>query len=77
MEVERKFLISLFLTLPVLVLSPSIQSILKFSILAFQFSDFLLSGLATAVVVYGGKIFFEGAVKSIKRGVLDMNVLVT
>ncbi len=76
-EMKRKFFISLLLTIPVLILSPSVQSLLKVSLPSFPGSDFLLSALTTVVVLYGGKIFFEGAIKSIKRGILDMNVLVT
>ena len=76
-EMKRKFFISMLLTIPVLILSPSVQSLLNISLPSFPGSDLLLSTLATVVVLYGGKIFFEGAVKSIKRGILDMNVLVT
>jgi len=76
-EMKRKLFISLLLTIPVLILSPSVQSLLNISLPSFPGSDLLLSTLATVVVLYGGKIFFEGAVKSVKRGILDMNVLVT
>jgi len=76
-EMKRKFFISLLFTIPVLILSPSVQSLLNISLRPIPGSDLLLSVLATAVILYGGKIFFKGAVKSIKRGILDMNVLVT
>ncbi|MFQ6134277.1 MAG: heavy metal translocating P-type ATPase [Nitrososphaerales archaeon] len=76
-EMKRRFILSLMLTIPVLTLSPTIQVWLRFSIPECTGSDILLSILATAIVVYGGLVFYRGAYKSLKIRTFDMNTLVS
>ncbi len=76
-EMKRRFFISLVLSVPVLLLSPTIQGWFNFSIPRFPGYDLVLFALATAVVGYGGIVFFRGARKSLRNKVADMSVLVT
>lgn len=70
-------LISFILTIPVLLLSKTVQGWLGIIVPNFGFNTFFLVTLASIIVLYGASPFYIGAVKSIKRGLLDMNVLVT
>jgi Cu2+-exporting ATPase len=76
-EMKRRFFISLVLSVPVLLLSPTIQGWFNFSIPRFPGYDIVLFALATTVVGYGGIVFFRGARKSLRNRVADMSVLVT
>ncbi len=75
-ELKRRFFFSSLLTLPLLALSPAIQSWLNFS-LPFPGDRYILFSLATLIAFYGGAFFFRGALKSLKRRSLGMNVLVS
>lgn len=60
-DFRRRFWISLFLTLPILALSPMIQEVLGLrAALAFPGSDFLLFGLSSIVFFFGGWPFLKG-----------------
>jgi len=76
-DFKRRFIISLVVTIPVLLLSPTIQDWFNFSLPRFPGYDLLLFLLASIIAFYGGWAFYRGAVKSIRRGVLDMMVLVS
>ena len=76
-EMKRRFFTSLALTIPVLMLSPTIQVWFGFSIQRFPGYELALFGFATSVTFYGGAIFYRGAMQSLKIRVADMNVLVT
>lgn len=76
-EMKKRFIVSLMITIPVLTLSPTIQRWIGFSVPEFTGSDILLSVLATAIVVYGGLVFYRGAFKSLKLRAFDMNTLVS
>jgi Cu2+-exporting ATPase len=76
-DFKKRFIISLVFTVPVLVMSPTIQSWFGFSIPRFQGYNLILFLLSSIIALYGGLPFYRGAVKSIKRGVLDMMVLVS
>lgn len=76
-EMKKRFFVTLFFTVPVLILSPTIQKWLSFSIPEFPVSDYVLFLVSSIVVVYGGLVFYRGAYKSLKIRALDMNVLVT
>jgi Cu2+-exporting ATPase len=75
-DFRRRFFVVLALTLPVLALSPTIQDWFGFS-LTFSGARFILLALSTIIAFYGGQPFFQNARKSLRNGVLDMNVLVT
>jgi Cu2+-exporting ATPase len=76
-EMKRRFFVTLVLSVPVLLLSPTIQRWFNFSIPRFPGYDLVLFSLATTVVAYGGIVFFRGARKSLRNKVADMSVLVT
>jgi Cu2+-exporting ATPase len=75
-ELKRWFLISLAVTVPLLVLSPTIQGWLGFSF-AFSGDKYVLFALASIVSLYGGSFFYKGALRALKSGMLDMSVLVS
>ncbi len=75
-DFRKRFFFVAALTLPVLTLSPTVQSWLGFKA-TFPGSHYLLFLLATLITVYGTWPFYKGAIKAIKSGVLDMSVLVS
>ena len=60
----NRFIVSMILTVPILILSTTIQSFFGFS-LVFAGSDLILLFLATAVYLYGGWPFLKGIVQEI------------
>jgi Cu2+-exporting ATPase len=76
-DFKRRFYVSLFFTIPVLLLSPTIQMWLRFTVPRFPGYDYLLFGLASIIAIYGGWPFFKGAAESLKTRVLGMMVLVS
>ena len=65
-DFKRRFWISLILTIPVLILSPLIQSLLRFS-LKFPGDKFILFGISTFIYFYGGWPFLKGIFDELKR----------
>lgn len=76
-DMKKRFFVTLIFTIPVLILSPTIQEWFGFSIPEFVGTKYLLFFLASVVVFYGGYVFYKGAYKSLKSRVLGMNVLVS
>jgi Cu2+-exporting ATPase len=64
-DFRRRFFVSLGLTVPLLVLSPTVQSILGYS-LVFPFRHYLLFALASGIYLYGGRPFLKGLVDELK-----------
>src|SRR5688572_2128356 len=58
---RRRFWLTLALTIPTLAWSPMIQHWLGFSAPAFPGSRYVAAVLGTAVFVYGGSVFLQGA----------------
>ncbi len=77
LDFRKRFFVSLIITGPILILSPTIQQWFNFTIPHFPGYDYVLFGLATVIAFYGGWPFFKGGYESIKRGVLGMMVLVS
>ncbi len=75
-DFKKRFFISLIITIPILILSPTIQSILKYSA-SFYGSKIIIAIFASIVVIYGGMPFFIGAIREIKNKNLGMMTLVT
>lgn len=73
---KKKFFIALILTIPVLLLSPSVQGWLGISF-TFSGDNYVLFGLASIIVIYTGVPFFRGAWKEIRHKSLGMMVLVS
>ena len=76
-EFRRRLLVTAALTVPVLVLSPTIQEFFGYQLPPFPGDRLLLLALATVIVFYGGWPFFLGARESLRRRQADMNVLVS
>jgi len=76
-DFKRRFIVSLAITVPVLLLSPTIQKWFNFSLPEFPGKDLLLFILASVIAFYGGWPFYKGAAKSIREGILGMMVLVS
>jgi len=75
-DFRKRFFFVAILTLPVLALSPAVQSWLGFRI-TFPGVRYLLFTLATLITIYGTWPFYKGAVKALKSRLLDMSVLVS
>jgi Cu2+-exporting ATPase len=76
-QFKKHFLVAAALTIPVLVLSSSIQAWARYSLPASPVWNALLLTMASIVILYGGFPFYKGSVASLRRRALDMNVLVT
>ena len=75
-DMKRRFFVSAAVTIPLLLLSPTIQEWFGIDIPAFGGDRYVLFVLATVVVAYGAWPFFQGAARAIPTGVMDMDVLV-
>ncbi|MBC8446900.1 MAG: heavy metal translocating P-type ATPase [Chloroflexi bacterium] len=84
-DFRRRFWVVLALTIPVLLLSPTIQQWFGFSLTlraepqgeAFPGYRYLLFAMATVITFYGTWPFYQNARKALRSGVLDMSVLVS
>ena len=65
-DFKRRFFISLALTIPVLLLSPMIQSFMRVD-WGFPGSSYILFALSTVLFFYGGKPFLTGARDELKE----------
>ncbi len=74
-DFKKRFFISLLLTLPVLFLSPLVQSFFDFTF-TFSGDKYLLFVLSTAVFFYGGWPFLKGASKELKNKLPGMMTLI-
>ena len=75
-DFRRRFWVVLALTIPVLLLSPTIQQWFGFS-LTFPGYRYLLFAMATVITFYGTWPFYKNARKALRTGILDMSVLVS
>ncbi len=76
-DYRRRFWVSLALTLPILALSPLIQSVLGLEgDLAFPGDDLVLLGLSSVVFFYGGWPFLEGLFSELRRREPGMMTLI-
>jgi Cu2+-exporting ATPase len=66
MDFKRRFFVSLVLTIPVIVLSPLIQSFLGFEFV-FAGSEYVLLLFSTIIYVYGGNPFLKGMIKELRE----------
>ncbi|MCL5072209.1 MAG: heavy metal translocating P-type ATPase, partial [Actinobacteria bacterium] len=68
LDYRKRFIISAILTIPVLLLSPLIQSVLRIEgFLNFPGDIYLLFAISSAVFFYGGWPFLVGAFKELKK----------
>ena len=76
-DFKRRFFVSLAISVPILLMSPTIQSWFGFTTPRFPGYDLVLFALASAVAFYGGWPFYEGARRDLEKGMLGMMVLVS
>lgn len=74
-DFKRRFFVTLFLTVPVMLLSPMIQQWFHFTI-AFKGANYVLFGLSTIVFFYGGMPFLKGFIDEIKKNAVGMMTLI-
>ena len=74
-DFKKRFFFSLILTLPVLILSPMIQSFLGFN-LGFLGDKYVLFIFSSAVFFYGGMPFLKGLVRELRRKQPGMMTLI-
>ena len=65
-DFKKRFVISMIVTLPILILSPMVQGWLNFEIV-FWGSSYLLLALSTFIYFYGGWPFLTGLVEELKE----------
>ena len=73
---KRKFWISLALTIPILLLSETIQTWLGFTWLKIPYQPEILLILSTIVYVYGGLPFLQGMVEEVRNRQPGMMTLI-
>jgi Cu2+-exporting ATPase len=77
LDMRKRFYVVLVLTVPVLLLSPTIQSWFGLSLPSIPGSNLLLFALASVIVGYGAWPFYRGASTALRNGRADMDVLVS
>ncbi|MDR4968892.1 MAG: heavy metal translocating P-type ATPase, partial [Acholeplasmataceae bacterium] len=75
-DFKKRFVLSLFLVVPILLLSPMIQTFLGIN-LRFTGDTYVLLVLSSILFVYGGKPFFIGAIEEVKSKIPAMMTLIT
>ncbi|MDD4255986.1 MAG: heavy metal translocating P-type ATPase [Methanofollis sp.] len=74
-DFKRRFVVSVILTVPILVLSPTIQTLFGFSV-EVPGADYIVLILASAVYFYGGYPFLTGIVHELKSRTPGMMTLI-
>ncbi len=77
-DLKRRFFISIIFTVPIIILSPLIQSIFGIErLIHFPYQYLLLFLLSSIVYFYGGYPFFKGFYRDIIKHNLGMDTLIT
>lgn len=74
-DFRKRFYVTLFLTIPVMILSPMIQHWLGISVL-FRGSEYIVLILSTIIFFYGGYPFLKGFINEIKSRKPGMMTLI-
>jgi len=74
-DFKRRFFVSLFITVPILLLSPMIQMFMNVD-WRFAGDTYILFALSTVLFIYGGKPFLTGAVDELKKKSPAMMMLI-
>lgn len=75
-DFKKRFLVSLVITLPIIVLAPMIQEMLGYEF-TFTGDRYVQFALSTVVFFYGGWPFLKGMIAEIKKKVPGMMTLIT
>jgi Cu2+-exporting ATPase len=73
---RKRFIVSIIITPPVVLLSPLVQQLLGLQFLDFPGSEIALFLLSTIVFIYGGQPFFEGFFDEVQDRELGMMTLI-
>ena len=76
-DFKRRFFIALVISIPVLILSPTIQEWFGFGIAQFTGDKFILFGLASIIALWCGWPFYTNGYEELKEKQLGMMVLVS
>jgi P-type Cu2+ transporter len=76
-DFKKRFWICLVLTVPVLVMSPMIQSLIGIEILRFRGDLYVLFAISTIIFFYGGRPFLKGCYDEIKQFQPGMMTLIS
>jgi Cu2+-exporting ATPase len=77
-DFRKRFWISLVLTVPILVLSPMLQSLVGLGeTISFSGDLYVLFGLSSAVFWYGGRPFLRGFVQELRSRRPGMMMLIS
>jgi P-type Cu2+ transporter len=71
-----RFWLTLALTVPTLIWSHELQAWLRYAAPAFPGSDYIAPIFGTAVYVYGGRVFLQGAVQELRQRLPGMMTLI-
>ncbi|RMG28563.1 MAG: cadmium-translocating P-type ATPase [Methanobacteriota archaeon] len=74
-DFRKRFTVSAILSIPVLILSPAVQTLFRYS-LEFPFAEYWQLILSTVIYIYGGIPFFKGARDELKKKLPGMMTLV-
>jgi len=74
-DFQRRFVVSLILTIPVLMLSPIVQDFLNFS-LTFYGANYALFIISSAIYAYGGYPFLKGFYDEMRKKAPGMMTLI-
>ncbi len=74
-DFRNRFIVSTILTVPILILSPLVQSWFNFT-LEFYLDSYLLLALSIVVFIYGGLPFFTGTIDELKKKTPGMMTLI-
>jgi Cu2+-exporting ATPase len=75
-DFKRRFIVSLFLTPPVIILSPLVRTLLGLDFLSFPGDTYVLLGFSTLVYIYGGYPFLKGLIQEVRKRNLGMMTLI-
>ena len=75
-DFRKRFIFSMILTPPVVLLSPLVRSLLGLDFLSFQGDIYVLFILSTIVYLLGGYPFLKGLVQEVKKRQLGMMTLI-
>jgi Cu2+-exporting ATPase len=76
-DMKNRFIVTAIFTIPVLLLSPTIQEWFSLNIPTFLGDELILLFFSSIIVIYGGLPFYQGASKSLKNRQADMSVLIS
>jgi len=74
---RERFALSLILTLPTLVWSPTLQGWLEYAAPRFPFSNFVPAVFGTGVFLYGGLVFIQGGLRELRSRQPGMMTLIS